>query len=80
MLIPPPPPTYTLAPGVGPLSAGQAEALASALIALTGRMGGVVVTGARTSASHHVIELLTPAGTMLAMERREIEEAAATLA
>lgn len=80
MLIPPPPPTYTFAPGVGPLTPGQADALESALIALTGRLSGVVVTGARSSASHHVIELLTPAGTMLAMERREVEEAAATLA
>ena len=69
MLVPSPLPTYTLAPGLKPLSGGQQAALESCLSALTGRLSGVLVTSASTTASHHLIELITPAGTLLAMER-----------
>ena len=69
MLIPPPPPSYTLAPDMEPLRPGQQEALDACLAALTGRLGGVVVTAAGTTLSHHVIELMTPAGTLLVLER-----------
>jgi len=34
-------------------------------------VAGVVVASARTTATHHVVELLTPAGTMIALERAE---------
>ncbi len=67
--MPPPTPSYTLAPGVGPLTLGQQSTLDACLLALTGRVGGVLVTSALTTATHHVIELATAAGTLLALER-----------
>lgn len=69
MLIPAPLPTYTLAPDVSSLSGGQQAALEACLSALTGRLSGVLVTSVCTTDSHHLIELITPAGTLLAMER-----------
>lgn len=69
MLVPAPLPTYTLAPDIAPLSAGQQAALDACLSALTGRLSGVLVESAVTTASHHVFELITPAGRLLAMER-----------
>jgi hypothetical protein len=79
VLVPPPPPAYTLAPGVGPLDEGQQIALDACLAALTGRLSAVVVTAAGTTVSHHVIELMTAAGSMLVLERVP-SEVAATLA
>ncbi len=78
MLVPAPRPAYTLSPGVGPLDAGQQRALDACLAALTGRLTAVVVTAAGTTLSHHVIELMTSAGSMLVLERVDCE-AAATL-
>ena len=69
MLIPPPLPTYTLAPGLPDLRTGQQHALEAALGGLTGRVHGVVVTAVGTTLSHHVIELMTSAGTLLVLER-----------
>ena len=69
MIVPPPHPTYTLSPDVAPLNAGQQEALEACLAGFTGRLSGVVVTAAATTLSHHMIELATPAGTLLVMER-----------
>lgn len=69
MLIPPPLPTYTLAPGLPDLRTGQQHALEAALGGLTGRLHGVVVTAVGTTLSHHVIELMTSAGTLLVLER-----------
>lgn len=69
MLIPAPLPTYTLAPGLETLTGAQQAALEGCLSALTGRLSSVLVTSACTTDSHHVIELITPAGTLLAMER-----------
>lgn len=69
VLVPSPLPTYTLAPGMAPLPAGQQAALEGCLATLTGRLSGVLVTAARTTASHHLIELHTPAGTLLVVER-----------
>ena len=69
MLVPPPAPSYTLAPDVGPLTRGQQATLDACLSALTGRVAGVVVTSASTTATHHVVELMTPAGTLIALER-----------
>jgi hypothetical protein len=54
---------------MAPLPAGQQAALDGCLTALTGRLSGVLVTAARTTASHHLIELHTPAGRLLVMER-----------
>lgn len=69
MLVPPPAPPYTLAPGVGPLDDGQQQALDACLSALAGRVGGVVVAAAATTTTHHVVEIMTHAGTVLALER-----------
>ena len=69
MIVPPPPPAYTLSPDVAPLTAGQQAALEACLAGFTGRLSGVVVTAAATTLSHHVIELATPAGSLLVMER-----------
>jgi hypothetical protein len=71
VIVPPPAPSYTLAPDVGPLTTGQQATLDACLGALTGRVAGVVVASARTTATHHVVELVTPAGTMIALERAE---------
>ena len=69
MIVPPPPPAYTLSPDVPALTAGQQAALEACLSGLTGRLAGVVVTAAGTTLSHHMIELATPAGTLLILER-----------
>jgi hypothetical protein len=69
VLIPPPLPTYTLAPGLPDLRTGQQHALEAALGGLTGRVHGVVVTAVGTTLSHHVIELMTSVGTLLVLER-----------
>ena len=69
MLVPPPLPSYTLSPDLAPLRNGQQRALEAALGGLMGRVHGVVVTAVGTTLSHHVIELMTSAGTLLVLER-----------
>jgi hypothetical protein len=69
VIVPPPAPSYTLAPDLGPLSPGQRLALEACLTALTGRLAGVLVTAAVSTETHHVIELITPAGSLIALER-----------
>lgn len=76
MLIPAPPPTYTLSPHLGPLDPGQQAVLDACLDAFTGRLSGVVVTAAGTTETHHVIQLLTQAGPLLVTERIDSERAA----
>lgn len=77
MIVPPPSPAYTLAPGVEPLEPGQQAALDACLSAITGQVIGVLVIAAGTTGSHHVIELLTPVGTLLVLERVSAAEEAA---
>jgi hypothetical protein len=69
VLVPPPLPSYTLSPDLEPLRNGQQRALEAALGGLMGRVHGVVVTAVGTTLSHHVIELMTSAGTLLVLER-----------
>lgn len=69
MLVPVPAPAYTLAPALPALRDGERRALETCLVALTGRVTSVVVTGAGTTLGHHVLELATPAGSMLVLER-----------
>ena len=76
MLIPAPPPTYTLSPHLTTLTPAQQAVLDACLEALTGRLCGVVVTAAGTTATHHVIQLATHAGAILVTERVESERAA----
>jgi hypothetical protein len=71
VLVPAPLPPNTHAPRLRPLGPGQQRALETCLSALTGRLQGVVVTAAGTTLSHHVLELMTPAGTMMVLERVE---------
>lgn len=73
MIVPPPPPTYCLAPHLPRLDPGQQAALDACLGALTGRVASVVVVAATTTGAHHVLELATAAGTLLAIERRADE-------
>jgi hypothetical protein len=51
------------------LEPGQQAVLDACLSALTGRLSGVLVMAAGTTPSHHVIELATPAGSLLVLER-----------
>lgn len=69
MLVPSPLPAYTLSPDVPRLTAGQQAALEACLSGLTGKLTGVVVTAAGTTLSHHMVELATPAGSLLILER-----------
>ena len=69
MLTPTPRPAYTLSPDVPALTGGQQAALDACLSGFTGRLTGVVVTAAGTTLSHHMIELATPAGSLLILER-----------
>ena len=69
MLIPPPGPAYTLAPGIGPLGPDQEGALLRCLAALSGRVAGVLVTSVRTTGGHHVVEMATAVGPLLVLER-----------
>lgn len=68
MLIPPPHPPYTLAPDLPQPTPGQERALLRALVALSGLVPGVVVTGIRSTDTVHLMELDTASGTMLAVE------------
>jgi hypothetical protein len=68
VLIPAPPPTYTLSPHLTTLTPAQQSVLDACLDALTGRLSGVVVTAAGTTATHHVIQLATHAGPLLVTE------------
>lgn len=70
MLIPPPSPSYTLDPDIGPLTADQERALTRCLDSLVGRVGGVVVTSLRSRAGVQVVELSTPSGPMTMVELR----------
>lgn len=76
MIIPAPPPAYTLSPHLPPLDPGQQAVLDACLDALTGRLSGVVVTAAGTTETHHVIQLATHIGPLLVVERVDSERAA----
>ena len=70
-----PVPTYTLAPMLPELAAGEQAALEACLDALTGHAASVLVTGVGTTMGHHMIELATPAGSLLVLERVEARTA-----
>jgi hypothetical protein len=69
VIVPAPPPTYTLSPHLAPFDPALQAVLDACLDAFTGRLSGVVVTAAGTTATHHVIQLATQAGPLLVTER-----------
>jgi len=70
MLAPVPLPAYTLVPGVEKLTRVQTRMLNDCLSTLSGRVPGVMVVGARTTATHEVLHLETTTGPLMVMERR----------
>jgi hypothetical protein len=77
VLIPAPPPTYTLSPHLATLTPAQQAVLDACLDALTGRLSGVVVTAAGTTPTHHVLQLATHGGPLLVTERVDTKRPAA---
>jgi len=71
VLIPPPPPAYTLAPDLPAPTPEQERALRRALAGLAGRVPGVLVTDMLSTGSIHMMELATTQGTVLAVEPAE---------
>jgi hypothetical protein len=71
MLIPAPPPAYTLSPALPPLSAAQHEALEACLAALTGDVNCALVTGVGRALGGTVFELATADGPVLVLGRGE---------
>jgi len=69
VLVPPPLPAYTLAPDVGELTPAQRRALECCLRSLSGRVPGVMVTGAGRTTTHEVLELDTALGRVIVLER-----------
>lgn len=77
MIVPPPRPAYTLAPGIESLSEDHERLLGGVLTYLTGRLGGLVVSRATHTETHVVLELETAVGSILIVERHGEEGAAA---
>ncbi len=77
MIVPPPRPAYTLAPGIESLSDDHERLLGGVLTYLTGRLGGLVVSRATHTETHVVLELETAVGSILIVERHGSEDAAA---
>ena len=69
MLVPPPLPAYTHAPDVEDLTPAQRRALECCLRSLSGRVPGVMVTSARRTTTHEVLELETALGRVIVLER-----------
>lgn len=69
MLIPPPPPRFTLAPGLVDLPADRMEAVERCLASLAGKLPGVLVTGVRVHRGQLVIELESTHGPIVVTER-----------
>lgn len=70
MLIPPPLPAYTLAPGLPEPSAVERRAIERCVASLGDEAAVCLVTGVRRTGRHMVIELLTPSGPLLVLERQ----------
>lgn len=69
MLVPPPSPAFTLSPDIEELTPGQEHLLEETLASLSGRVGGVIVTAARQTSTHEVLELETALGPLMVLER-----------
>ncbi len=68
MLVPPPTPLYTLAPSINDLEQATHDLVERCVASLTGHFSSVFVTGVRTTARHHVVELATATGNLRLME------------
>ena len=75
MLIPPPPPRFTLAPGLVDLAPDRMSAVERCLAGLAGKLPGVLVTGVRIHRGQLVIELESKHGPIVVTER--LDEGAA---
>ena len=69
MLIPPPPPRFTLAPGLVDLPMDRMEAVERCLAGLAGKLPGVLVTGVRVHRGQLIIELESKHGAIVVTER-----------
>ena len=69
MLAPTPLPVFTLSPDIGELTPGQERLLETTLASFAGRVCGVVVTAARMTDTHDVLELETAYGPVMVVER-----------
>jgi hypothetical protein len=68
LIIPPPPPAYTLSPALDDLDEDSLAVIERCVAALTGQVGAVVVVGVGATDQHVVIEVATAVGTVLLME------------
>lgn len=68
MIVPPPPPAYTLSPTLEDLDEDTIAVIERCVAALTGQVGAVVVVGVGATEQHVVIELATTAGPVLLLE------------
>ncbi|MFN8111445.1 MAG: hypothetical protein U0Y82_16630 [Thermoleophilia bacterium] len=68
MLVPPPPPAYTLSPALDDLDQDTLAVIERCLAALTGQVGGVLVVGVGATDRHVIVDVTTPNGSVLLME------------
>lgn len=68
MIVPPPPPAYTLSPALEDLDEDTIAVIERCVAALTGQVGAVVVIGVGVTEQHVVIELATSAGAVFLLE------------
>lgn len=70
MIVPPPPPVYTLAPDMDEIDGHERALLDRCLASLTGLADGLLVTRIGRTQDHHVVEVETTHGPLLLLERR----------
>jgi hypothetical protein len=70
MLIPIPPPTYTLSPALRSLRPEELAVLEGSLEALSGQVATALVVGVGRALGRVVFELATPRGPMLLLDER----------
>ena len=68
MIVPPPPPAYTLSPALEDIDDDTIAVIERCVAALTGQVGAVVVIGVGATEQHVVIELATAVGPVFLME------------
>ncbi len=71
VLIPPPPPMFTLSPALMELPAEELAGVERCVASLSGKLAGVIVTDVRIRGRHRVVVLETSLGPMVISERLE---------